>query len=178
MTERHSPDAMDVDTVVDLVENLGEVSARLTYLSNSIITPFMGCFPVATLDRKSYDAHVDRITDIERHISKVADLAQSDSLVGEPTRDGMQARTRAEMFTEALEEFWAAPLRPGYLDEYMSKPLLLTRLMKLLAHDRTGRYIRSFSEDSRQVKTYRRLEMRIFIYAEALEIDQAAYQAP
>jgi hypothetical protein len=70
----------------------------------------------------------------------------------------------------------AAPLRRGHLVKYMSTPLLLTRLMKLLTHDRTGRYIGSLHEDLRQVSTYRHLETQVYFYAEALETDQAAYE--
>jgi hypothetical protein len=166
-------DAADVDTVVSLVVELGEVSERLTYLSNSIIVPFMGCFPVARLTTTSYNKYVDRMTDIESKISDVKVMAKMDANDG----DGMRARTRAHEFIYGpLEEFYAAPLRQGGLVKYMSKPLLLTRLIKLLTHNRTGRYIGSLDEDSRQVSTYRTLEILVYHYAAGLEKDQAAYE--
>ena len=169
-------DAADV-AVVGFVEDLGKLSERLTYLSHSIIVPFMGCFPVTTLTRTSYKKYVDLMADIESHISTVEALAEMEMLGGDDTRDGRRARGVARhFFSEALKEFYAAPLRRGGLVKYMSKPLLLTRLMKLLTHDRTGRYIASFREDSMQVSTYRDLEAQVYFYAACLEKDQAAYE--
>ena len=173
----HAVDAGDTEEAMDaaahLVGELADVSETLAYLSNSVIVPHLGCFPLAKLNRKSYNIYVDLMFNLEREITRVQDVAIQDTTGG--GNGDKNRRYKATMFLRVIEKFYTAPLRQEEsLLKHVSKPVLLTRLMKLLTDPKTTTYVALL--DDEKIEIYRNFETSVRFYADQLESDQAAYE--
>jgi len=159
------------DTVLKLVDDMKKISDKLVYLSNSIQVP---CFPIATVTTVSYKKYVNYMANIEHQLALLEEMATKASQSGGAAEE--VRRRRARNFGRVINEFFAAPLgRGGHLIEHVSKPLLMTRLMKLLTNEDTVNFV-AFLESGGGIDIYRTFELYVGAYAELLETDQSQYE--